>query len=65
MIAHTLAALAAVPELATTLVVLSPTDDLFEPCVPGFAGWVARCGATAVLPAWRQVWPSCSGVAPR
>ena len=44
MIAHTLAALAAVPELATTLVVLSPTDDLFEPCVPGFAGWVARCG---------------------
>ncbi len=44
MMAHTLAALAAVPELAATLVVLSPTDELFESCVPGFAGWVARCG---------------------
>ena len=47
MMAHTLDALAAVPELSATLVVLSPEDDQFEAAVPGFAGergWVARCG---------------------
>lgn len=47
MIAHTLAALAAVPRLQATLVVLSPDDDQFEAAVPGFQGergWVARCG---------------------
>jgi len=47
MVAHTLAALAAVPRLAATLVVLSPEDDLFENAVPDFGGeraWVARCG---------------------
>src|SRR5690242_19816835 len=44
VVAHTLAALAAVPRLAATLVVLAPDDDAFERHVPGFAGWVARCG---------------------
>jgi len=47
VVAHTLAALAAVPELAATLVVLSPQDAAFEAAVPGFAGargWVARVG---------------------
>ncbi|WP_119287690.1 2-C-methyl-D-erythritol 2,4-cyclodiphosphate synthase [Azohydromonas sediminis] len=47
MVAHTLAALAAVPRLAATLVVLAPDDAQFEAAVPGFAGdrgWVARVG---------------------
>lgn len=44
LIAHTLAALHAVPELAQTLVVLSPEDSRFEAAVPGFGGWLARCG---------------------
>ncbi|MCH7342464.1 2-C-methyl-D-erythritol 4-phosphate cytidylyltransferase [Pelomonas sp. CA6] len=50
MIAHTLAALAAVPEIEATLVVLSPEDGEFETAVPGFAGaraWVARCGGAS------------------
>ena len=47
MLAHTLAALAQVPGLDATLVVLSPLDDQFEAAVPEFHGehaWVARCG---------------------
>lgn len=47
MVAHTLEALARVPRLAATLVVLSPDDDRFGAAVPGFEGprgWVARCG---------------------
>ena len=44
MVAHTLAALAEVSALAQTLVVLSPEDEQFERLVPGFDGWVARCG---------------------
>lgn len=47
MMAHTLAALAQVPQLEATLVVLSPQDDQFEAAVPGFQGeraWVARVG---------------------
>ncbi|MDE2501806.1 MAG: 2-C-methyl-D-erythritol 4-phosphate cytidylyltransferase, partial [Burkholderiales bacterium] len=47
VVAHTLAALAAVPRLAATLVVLAPDDDRFERHAPGFAGpraWIARCG---------------------
>jgi 2-C-methyl-D-erythritol 4-phosphate cytidylyltransferase len=47
VVAHTLDALAAVPQLAATLVVLSPDDAQFEQHAPGFAGpraWVARCG---------------------
>ncbi|MFN7726271.1 MAG: 2-C-methyl-D-erythritol 4-phosphate cytidylyltransferase [Rubrivivax sp.] len=47
VVAHTLAALRAVPELAGTLVVLSPTDTVFEQHAPGWAApgrWVARCG---------------------
>ncbi len=44
VVAHTLAALADVPRLAATLVVLAPGDDQFEACVPGFTGWVVRSG---------------------
>jgi 2-C-methyl-D-erythritol 4-phosphate cytidylyltransferase len=47
MVAHTLAALAGVPRLSATLVVLAPDDDQFERHVPSFAGergWIARRG---------------------
>jgi 2-C-methyl-D-erythritol 4-phosphate cytidylyltransferase len=47
VVAHTLAALAAVPRLAATLVVLAADDHLFEGQVPDWAGagrWLARCG---------------------
>jgi len=44
VVAHTLAALAAVPRLAGTLVVLAPEDTLFERHAPAFGGWVARVG---------------------
>jgi 2-C-methyl-D-erythritol 4-phosphate cytidylyltransferase len=50
VVAHTLAALAAVPALAATLVVLAPEDAAFEAHAPGFAGargWVARCGGAS------------------
>lgn len=44
VVAHTLAALAAVPRLAGTLVVLAPDDTRFEQAAPGYPGWVARVG---------------------
>ncbi len=47
VVAHTLAALAAVSRLAATLVVLAPDDAAFEAQAPRFTGpraWVARCG---------------------
>jgi 2-C-methyl-D-erythritol 4-phosphate cytidylyltransferase len=47
MVAHTLAALAAVPRLQATLVVLAPGDEQFEAHAPEFHGeqaWVARSG---------------------
>jgi 2-C-methyl-D-erythritol 4-phosphate cytidylyltransferase len=47
VVAHTLRALASVPRLAATLVVLAPDDAQFEDHAPGFVGargWVARCG---------------------
>lgn len=47
LVAHTLAALAAVKRLAATLVVLAPDDAAFEAAVPDFSGeraWTARCG---------------------
>lgn len=44
VVAHTLAALAAVPRLAGTLVVLAPDDNAFEAQVPDYRGWVARVG---------------------
>jgi 2-C-methyl-D-erythritol 4-phosphate cytidylyltransferase len=47
VVAHTLAALAAVPRLVATLVVLAPDDDQFERRLPGAAGerlWLARRG---------------------
>ena len=50
LVAHTLAALAGVPRLTATLVVLSPDDSWFEAMVPGFAGetgWVARVGGAS------------------
>jgi 2-C-methyl-D-erythritol 4-phosphate cytidylyltransferase len=50
VVAHTLDALAGVPELAATLVVLAPEDAEFEARVPSFRGpraWVARCGGAS------------------
>ncbi|MFG6458017.1 2-C-methyl-D-erythritol 4-phosphate cytidylyltransferase [Roseateles sp. BYS96W] len=47
MLAHTLAALAAVPRIAATLVVLSPADERFEQALPGYGGWVARVGGAS------------------
>ena len=47
VVAHTLAALALVPALAATLVVLATDDAAFERHAPRFAGptaWLARCG---------------------
>lgn len=47
VVAHTLAALAAVTRIEATLVVLSPTDTVFEQYAPTFVGeraWVARVG---------------------
>ena len=47
VVAHTLAALALVPALAATLVVVAADDTCFEFHAPRFAGpkaWVARCG---------------------
>ncbi len=47
MVAHTLAALARVPRMAASLVVLAPDDDRFEALMPAFAGdrgWVCRRG---------------------
>ena len=50
VVAHTLAALTAVPRLEATLVVLSPDDTQFECHAPGFQGdraWVARVGGAS------------------
>lgn len=44
VVAHTLAALAKVPRIVQTLVVLSPEDAQFESVVPGFRGVAVRCG---------------------
>ena len=47
VVAHTLDALALVPALAATLVVVAVDDTCFEAHAPRFAGpkaWVARCG---------------------
>jgi 2-C-methyl-D-erythritol 4-phosphate cytidylyltransferase len=44
VVAHTLAALAQVPRIVNTLVVLAPDDRGFERAAPGFTGWVERCG---------------------
>lgn len=50
MMAHTLSALAQVPGLVATLVVLAPDDDFFEAAVPEFTGeacWLAHCGGAS------------------
>jgi len=47
VVAHTLAALAAVQDIEAILVVLAPFDREFESHAPAFEGaraWVARCG---------------------
>ena len=44
LVAHTLAALAAVPRLSGVMVVLSAGDTQFEQAVPGYTGWVERVG---------------------
>lgn len=47
MVAHTLAALAQVPRIAASLVVLAPDDVRFEALLPSFIGahgWVCRRG---------------------
>lgn len=44
LVAHTLAALEAVPRLSGVMVVLSPGDTRFEQAVPGYTGWVERVG---------------------
>ena len=44
VIAHTLEALAGVPRITQTLVVLSPGDTQFETHALAYTGWVARCG---------------------
>ena len=49
VVAHTLDALAAVPRIEATLVVLAPDDAAFESKVPQFTGeraWVARRGGS-------------------
>ena len=49
MVVHTLAALARVPRIEQTLVVLAPDDRMFEDHVPGVAQLrcrVVRCGGT-------------------
>ena len=50
VVAHTLAALSAVPGIVATLVVLSPEDDGWREAATGFEGergWVARCGGAS------------------
>ncbi|MEO7853865.1 MAG: 2-C-methyl-D-erythritol 4-phosphate cytidylyltransferase, partial [Rubrivivax sp.] len=50
MVAHTLAALRAVPQLQATLVVLASDDHLFQTCMAGFVGervWIERCGGAS------------------
>lgn len=50
VVAHTLQALQAVPELAATLVVLAPQDTRFETSAPSFVGaaaWAERCGGAS------------------
>ena len=44
VVGHTLAALQQVSRLHRVVVVLSPTDAVFESHVPRFNGWVARTG---------------------
>ena len=50
VVVHTLLALAGVPRIDSTLVVLQAEDTHFEPCFPEFAAHrvsVARCGGTS------------------
>jgi 2-C-methyl-D-erythritol 4-phosphate cytidylyltransferase len=44
MVAHALDALAKVARIEATLVVIAHDDAVFEHRVPGFGGWIARCG---------------------
>jgi 2-C-methyl-D-erythritol 4-phosphate cytidylyltransferase / 2-C-methyl-D-erythritol 2,4-cyclodiphosphate synthase len=44
VVVHTLAALASVPRIEKTLVVLAADDREFAAHAPGFDGWAERCG---------------------
>jgi 2-C-methyl-D-erythritol 4-phosphate cytidylyltransferase len=46
VIAHALAALASVPRINKTLVVLAADDPEFALAAPAFVGWVEHCGGT-------------------
>jgi 2-C-methyl-D-erythritol 4-phosphate cytidylyltransferase/2-C-methyl-D-erythritol 2,4-cyclodiphosphate synthase len=46
VVARTLDALARVPGIVQTLVVLAPGDAAFAASAPTFAGWVERCGGS-------------------
>jgi 2-C-methyl-D-erythritol 4-phosphate cytidylyltransferase len=46
VVAHTLLALARVPRISTTLVVLAADDREFASCAPDFDGWVEPCGGS-------------------
>ncbi len=47
LVSHTLSALAEVKRLRHTLVVLSPSDTVFESHAPAFTGWAARVGGSS------------------
>ena len=47
VVAHTLAALALVPRITKTLVVLSADDLDFEASAPDFDGWAEQCGGAS------------------
>ena len=65
MLAHTLAALAAVPRITQTLVVLSPADDRFEAALPGCAAWTACSSALrSSRSAGYRLTPGRSGAVP-
>ena len=61
VVAHTLAALAAVPRLAGTLVVVAADDAQFESQASGYTGWVARCGGATRAETVATVWRRCAG----
>ena len=47
VVAHSLAALARVPQIEKMLVVLAPNDREFAASSPGFGGWAERCGGNS------------------
>jgi 2-C-methyl-D-erythritol 4-phosphate cytidylyltransferase len=47
VVAHTLAALARVPRIERTLVVLAANDGEFDAAAPGFEAWAEPCGGAS------------------